>query len=165
MPEASDDCLWNKLSLCDCLKVMPCLLFSCLICVKHPSSQSFLWGLRVSQFCAQYPTGNCWRNWRSCQWWSISPQTSWIGTPLSSGIYQISDGQISAGQKMSGQIIAGQIFGVIKYSWKGTPRSSGLKRAVDGHSDLGVDVNIDRDDVCFFISQSGETADTLGALR
>ena len=34
-----------------------------------------------------------------------------------------------------------------------------------GDSNPGFDVLIGRDDVCFFISQSGETADTLGALR
>ena len=52
--------------------------------------------------------------------------------------------------KIADQIFARQIF---------------VRQIFSGLSHPGFDVFVGRDDVCFFISQSGETADTLGALR
>ena len=72
--------------------------------------------------------------------------------------------QIFACKILAGRILDGQIPGVIKYSWTKKPVFM-YYNFVDGHSDPDFEVFVGRDDVCFFISQSGETADTLGALR
>ena len=60
-----------------------------------------------------------------------------------------------ADQIFAPQILAGQVF----------PGQDRCHQIFSGLSHPGFDVFVGRDDVCFFISQSGETADTLGALR
>ena len=47
-------------------------------------------GLAFANFCkCTSGSGNCWRSWQSCLWWSILPPISWTGTPPYSGFASI----------------------------------------------------------------------------
>ena len=153
MPEASDDCLRDKLSLCDRLKVIPCLLFFASFAL-HPSNHNSLWVFVFLSFVhniRQATAGGT--DGAASDGWS----RLWLPRqkhPCLQVLSNICWTNISWSNTWCCQI----------FLYRNTLLFM-CNNFVYGHSNPDFEVFVGRDDVCFFISQSGETADTLGALR